>query len=81
MPQRQRLVTRQRVARGISVPLGSANKKIEKACLRLYTFRLTGVRPETSRAFTGPGTLVSEEYSAMKDAPEKLLVHVEAKKR
>lgn len=30
---------------------------------------------------TGPGTLVSEEYSAMKDAPETLLVHVEAKKR
>jgi hypothetical protein len=30
---------------------------------------------------TGPGTLVSEQYSAMKDAPEKLLVRVEAKKR
>jgi hypothetical protein len=30
---------------------------------------------------TGPGTLVSEEYSAMKDAPEKLFVHVEAKKK
>jgi hypothetical protein len=30
---------------------------------------------------TGPRTLMSEEYSAMKDAPEKLLVHVEAKKR
>jgi hypothetical protein len=30
---------------------------------------------------TGPGTLVSEEYSAMKDAPEKLFVRVEAKKR
>jgi hypothetical protein len=30
---------------------------------------------------TGPGTLVSEEYSAMKDAPEKLLVRVDAKKR
>jgi hypothetical protein len=30
---------------------------------------------------TGPGTLVSEEYSAMKDGPETLLVHVEAKKR
>ena len=30
---------------------------------------------------TGPGTLVSEEYMAMKDAPETLLVHVEAKKR
>jgi hypothetical protein len=30
---------------------------------------------------TGPGTLVSEEYSTMKDGPETLLVHVEAKKR
>jgi hypothetical protein len=30
---------------------------------------------------TGPGTLVSEEYSAMNDAPEKMFVHVEAKKR
>ncbi len=30
---------------------------------------------------TGPGTLVSEEFMAMKDAPEKLLVRVEAKKR
>jgi hypothetical protein len=30
---------------------------------------------------TGPGTLVSEEFMAMKDAPESLLVHVEAKKR
>jgi hypothetical protein len=30
---------------------------------------------------TGPETLVSEEYSAMKDAPETLLVHVEAKRR
>ena len=30
---------------------------------------------------TGPGTLVSEQYSAMKDAPESLLVHVEAKKK
>jgi hypothetical protein len=30
---------------------------------------------------TGPGMLVSEEYSAMKDGPETLLVHVEAKKR
>ena len=30
---------------------------------------------------TGPGALVSEEYSAMKDGPEMLLVHVEAKKR
>ena len=30
---------------------------------------------------TGPGTLVSEEYMAMKDAPETLLVRVEAKKR
>ncbi len=30
---------------------------------------------------TGPGALVSEEYMAMKDAPEKLLVRVEATKR
>jgi hypothetical protein len=30
---------------------------------------------------TGPGMLVSEEFMAMKDAPESLLVHVEAKKR
>ncbi len=30
---------------------------------------------------TGPETLVSEEFMAMKDAPEKLLVRVEAKKR
>jgi hypothetical protein len=30
---------------------------------------------------TGPGTLVSEEFMAMKDAPETLFAHVEAKKR
>jgi len=30
---------------------------------------------------TGTGTLVSDEYMAMKDAPESLLVRVEAKKR
>ena len=30
---------------------------------------------------TGPGTLVSEEFMAKKDAPETLLVRVEAKKR
>ncbi|HYL09796.1 MAG TPA: hypothetical protein VEU31_03580 [Candidatus Acidoferrales bacterium] len=30
---------------------------------------------------TGPGTLVSEQFMAGKDAPEKLVVHVEAKKR
>jgi hypothetical protein len=30
---------------------------------------------------TGAGTLVSEEFMAMKDAPEALLVRVEAKKR
>jgi hypothetical protein len=29
----------------------------------------------------GPGTLVSEEFMTTKDAPETLLVHVEAKKR
>jgi hypothetical protein len=30
---------------------------------------------------TGLGTLVSEEFMAMKDAPETLFVRVEAKKR
>jgi hypothetical protein len=30
---------------------------------------------------SGPGTLVSEEFMAMKDAPETLLVRIEAKKR
>jgi hypothetical protein len=30
---------------------------------------------------TGPGTLVSEEFMAMKDAPETVLVRVEATKR
>jgi hypothetical protein len=30
---------------------------------------------------TGPGLLVSDEFMAMKDAPETLLVHVEAKKK
>ena len=30
---------------------------------------------------TGPRTLVSEQFMAMKDAPEKLFVRVEAKKR
>ena len=30
---------------------------------------------------TGQGTLVSEEFMAVKDAPETLLVRVEAKKR
>ena len=29
----------------------------------------------------GPGTLVSEEFMAMKDAPDTLLVRVEAKKK
>jgi hypothetical protein len=36
--------------------------------------------PNVTRV-TGPGTLVSEEFMAMKDGPEKLLVRVEAKKR
>jgi len=31
--------------------------------------------------FTAPGKIESEEYMAMKDAPESLLVRVEAKKR
>jgi hypothetical protein len=30
---------------------------------------------------TSLGVPMSEQYMAMKDAPEKLLVHVEAKKR
>jgi hypothetical protein len=30
---------------------------------------------------TAPGKLEGEQYVAMKDAPEKLFVHVEAKKR
>ena len=30
---------------------------------------------------TAPGSLVSEEFMAVKDAPETLLVHVEARKR
>jgi hypothetical protein len=30
---------------------------------------------------TGPGTLVSEEFMSMKDAPETMFVRVEAKKR
>jgi len=30
---------------------------------------------------TAPGKIESEEYMAMKDAPESLLVRVEAKKR
>ena len=29
----------------------------------------------------GPGTLVSEQFMAVKEAPEKLLVHVEARKK
>jgi hypothetical protein len=39
------------------------------------------VKLRNSTRLTGPGTLVSEQFVAMKDAPEKLLVHVEAKKR
>jgi len=30
---------------------------------------------------TSPGTIVSEQFMAMKDAPEKLFVRVEAKKQ
>jgi hypothetical protein len=30
---------------------------------------------------TAPGILVSEEYMTMKDAPETLLVHIEAKRK
>jgi len=39
------------------------------------------VKLRNSTRLTGPGTLVSEEFFAMKDAPEKLFVRVEAKKR
>ena len=39
------------------------------------------VKLRNATRLTGPGTLVSEQFVAMKDAPEKLLVHIEAKKR
>jgi len=39
------------------------------------------VKLRNSTRLTGPGTLVSEQFMAMKDAPEKLFVRVEAKKR
>jgi len=39
------------------------------------------VKLRNSTRLTGPRTLVSEQFVAMKDAPEKLLVHVEAKKK
>src|SRR5712691_549843 len=39
------------------------------------------VKLRNATRVTGPGTLVSEQYSAMKDAPEKLFVRVEAKRR
>ena len=39
------------------------------------------VKLRNTTRLTGPGTLVSEQFMAMKDAPEKSLVHVEAKKR
>lgn len=39
------------------------------------------VKLRNSTRMTGPGTLVSEEFFAAKDAPETLFVHVEAKKR
>ena len=34
-----------------------------------------------STRLVAPGKIESDEFAAMKDAPEKLLVHVEAKKR
>jgi hypothetical protein len=39
------------------------------------------VKLRNSTRVVAPGKLESEEFSAMKDAPEKLFVHVEAKKR
>jgi len=43
--------------------------------------RDANVKLRNSTRLTGPGTLVSEQFVAMKDAPEKLLVHVEARKK
>jgi hypothetical protein len=39
------------------------------------------VKLRNSTKLVAPGTIESDEFSAMKDAPEKLLVHVEATKR
>lgn len=39
------------------------------------------VKVRNSTRLTGPGTLVSEQFMAIKDAPEKLFVRVEAKKK
>jgi hypothetical protein len=39
------------------------------------------VKLRNSTRLIGAGTLESEQFVAMKDAPERLLVHVEAKKR
>lgn len=39
------------------------------------------VKVRNSTRLTGPGMLVSEQFMAIKDAPEKLFVRVEAKKK
>jgi hypothetical protein len=39
------------------------------------------IKLRNSAKLTAPGKIESDEYSAMKDGPEMLLVHVEAKKR
>jgi hypothetical protein len=39
------------------------------------------VKLRNVKRVTGPGTLVSEEFMAMKDGPETMFVRVEAKKR
>jgi hypothetical protein len=41
----------------------------------------TTLKLRTSTRVVAPGKLESDEYSAMKDAPETLLVHDEAQKR
>jgi hypothetical protein len=51
----------------------------------VYRFEFPGgggtIKLRNVTRVTGPGTLVSEEFMAMKDAPETLFVRVEAKKR
>jgi hypothetical protein len=39
------------------------------------------VKLRNTTRVTEPGKMVSEQFMARKDAPEALLVHVEAKKR
>ena len=51
----------------------------------VYRFEFPGeagvVKLRNVTRVTGPGTLVSEEFMTMKDAPETLFVRVDAKKR